>query len=121
MAKPIQKILDIVKGGSQKYKYCVTDPPHPFGEVRKDRKKKYVYLHRAVIENELGRYLKPGEEVDHKDKDVTNNDPSNLQLRIVGEHQREHAHNGNHFWETSPKNKSKKASALSVVELYLKS
>jgi hypothetical protein len=121
MAKPIQKIDwdSIVKSGEQGYQYCVTDPPHPQGESRGDRKRKYVYLHRAVMENELGRYLKPGEEVDHKDGDVTNNDPSNLELRHAGEHQREHALNGNSFWKKSPRNKPKDASVTRVLRLYV--
>lgn len=121
MAKPIQRIVpgSVVKSGEQGYLYCETDPPHPQAESRGDRKRKYVYLHRAVLENELGRYLKPGEEVDHKDGDVTNNDPSNLVLRHLGEHQREHALNGNPFWETSPRNKPKDASAMEVIRLFL--
>jgi len=119
----IQKIdpNSIVKSGKQGYLYCVTDPPHPQGETRGDRKKKYVYMHRAVMENELGRYLKPGEEVDHNDRNVTNNEPSNLTLRLVGEHQREHAFNGNSFWEKSPRNKPKNASALEVIRIFLDS
>jgi hypothetical protein len=123
MAKPFQKIDwdSIVKSGEQGYLYCVTDPPHPKGEKRGDRNKKYVYLHRAVMENELGRYLEDGEEVDHKDKDVTNNEPSNLILRVQGEHQREHALNGNSFWEKSPRNKPKKASEISVVTAFIHS
>jgi len=121
MARPIQRIVpgSIVKSGEQGYLYCETDPPHPQAEERGDRKRKYVYLHRAVLENELGRYLKDGEEVDHKDGDVTNNDPSNLVLRHLGEHQREHALNGNEFWKTSPRNKPKDASVMEVIRLYL--
>jgi len=122
MANPIQKIDQdsIVKSGEQGYQYCVTDPVHPKGEKRGDRDKKYVYLHRAVMENELGRYLEDGEEVDHKDGDVTNNDPSNLRLRNVGEHQREHANNGNSFWEKSPMNKPKReASTVAVVRKFM--
>jgi len=72
------------------------------------------------MENELGRYLEDGEEVDHKDGDVTNNDPSNLRLRNVGEHQREHANNGNSFWEKSPMNKPKReASTVAVVRKFM--
>jgi len=120
MAKPIQKIDwdSVVKSGEQGYLYCVTDPPHPHGERRKDRDRKYVYLHRAVMENHLGRYLETEEEVDHKDGDFANNDVSNLIVRKKGEHQREHALNGNPFWEKSPKNKPRDAS---VVSIYLTS
>jgi hypothetical protein len=106
---------DVVKAGSLGYLYVTTDPPHPYGESRKDRNKKYVYLHRAVMEKHLGRYLEPEEQVDHKDKDKTNNSPNNLRLRNLGEHQKEHSLT-NHFWKTSPLNKphkkKKKASDL---------
>jgi hypothetical protein len=106
---------DVVKATKEGYLYVTTDPPHPYGESRKDRKKKYIYLHRAVKEKELGRYLTPDEQVDHKDKDKTNNDPSNLVLVIKGEHQRDHVSRGNHFWKKSPRNKKKKKTASSYM------
>ena len=96
---------DVVKANDLGYLYVTTTPPHPYGEKRKDRKKKYVYLHRAVMEKHLGRYLKPEEQVDHKDKDKTNNKISNLEMKERGPHQRDHAHAGNHFWKSSPRNK----------------
>lgn len=96
---------DQVKANDLGYIYTTTTPPHPFGEKRGDRKKRYVYLHRAVMENHLGRYLKPHEQVDHKDKDKTNNKISNLELKERGPHQRDHALAGNHFWKTSPRTK----------------
>lgn len=122
MAKTIHKIDwdSVVNSGGQGYQYCVTDPPHPHGERRGDRKRKYVYVHRAVLENKLGRYLEPGEEADHVDGNTRNNDPSNLVLRRLGEHQRQHAENGNHFWKKSPRNKPKKASSMNVVSMFLK-
>lgn len=104
---------DQVKANNLGYIYTTTTPPHPYGEKRKDRKKRYIYLHRAVMEKELGRYLKPEEQVDHKDGNKKNNDISNLELKKRGPHQRDHAHAGNHFWEKSPrtkKNWGKKAS-----------
>lgn len=102
---------DVVKATKGGYLYVTTTPPHFFGEKRKDRKKKYVYLHRAVKELEIGRYLKPDEQVDHKDKDKTNNKPSNLEIIIKGEHQKDHVSRGNHFWKKSPKNKPRKKKA----------
>lgn len=102
---------DVVKATKDGYLYTTTNPPHAFGEQRKDRKKKYIYLHRAVKELELGRYLKPDEQVDHKDKDKTNNSPSNLVLIVKGEHQKDHVSRGNHFWKKSPRNKPKKKKA----------
>ena len=96
---------DVVKAGKSGYLYVTTTPEHPFGEKRKDRKKRYVYLHRAVMEKHLGRYLKPEEQVDHKDGNKKNNDISNLELKMRGEHQRDHANNGNTFWKSSPRTK----------------
>lgn len=95
----------IVKATKHGYYYCTTTPDHPRGEKRKDRKKRYVYLHRARLEQKLGRYLKSNEQVDHIDGNKANNDISNLELKVHGEHQRDHANNGNSFWKTSPLNK----------------
>ena len=117
----------IVKATRGGYLYCTTTPPHPYGECRRDRNKKYVYLQRAIMERELGRYLEPGEQVDHKDGDKTNNEPSNLVLTKRGPHQKDHADNrGNHFWKKSPMNKPRKKKAssgavLRVVQKYLSS
>ena len=107
MAKKIFEIDDdsIVKATKGGYLYCTTTPPHPYGEKRKDRKKKYIYLHRAIMEQALGRYLKPEEQVDHEDKNKTNNSIKNLTLVKCGPHQKDHVDRGNHFWKTSPLNK----------------
>lgn len=40
----------------------------------------YVRQHRLVMERQLGRYLEPGEVVDHKNRDTSDNDPGNLDL-----------------------------------------
>ena len=40
----------------------------------------YVYKHILVIEKMIGRYLKKGERVHHRDKDAHNNRLSNLRL-----------------------------------------
>lgn len=114
----------IVKATKEGYLYCTTTPTHPFGEKRKDRKKKYIYLHRAVMERELGRYLEPDEQVDHKDGDKTNNKPSNLILVKRGPHQKDHVDRGNHFWKKSPRNKPRKEKDSSeavfrVIKRYL--
>ena len=37
-----------------------------------------IPVHRWVAENKLGRPLRPGEVVHHKDRDKLNNDPDNL-------------------------------------------
>lgn len=48
---------------------------HPFAD-----KRGYVLEHRLVMEHHLGRFLKPGEVVHHKDQDRLNNDIGNLEL-----------------------------------------
>lgn len=50
-------------------------PDHPF--CRKD---KYVYEHRLVVEDNLGRFLLPEEEIHHIDGDKHNNKLENLML-----------------------------------------
>jgi len=126
MAKKKDKLFEIdedsvVKASKLGYLYCTTTPPHPYGEKRKDRNKKYIYLHRAILEQKLGRYLEPHEQVDHKDKDKTNNSLSNLRLVNFKDHQREHATDGkNKFWEKSPRTKpSKKTASDSAYRVVL--
>lgn len=47
--------------------------------------------HRKVAERKLGRKLRAGEVVHHKDRDKRNNSPSNLWVfRTQGEHDRAH-------------------------------
>jgi len=108
-----------VKATRGGYYYCTTTPPHPHGEKRGDRKKKYVYLHRAKMEQHLGRYLKKNEQVDHKDGNKANNDLSNLVLKKRGPHQRDHALNGNKFWKHSPRTKPRKKKASQVMRVIL--
>jgi hypothetical protein len=114
---------DIVKAGKQGYYYCVVPDGHPYGERRSDRKKRYLYLHRARMENKIHRYLHPDEQVDHKDKDKSHNSISNLVLTSRGPHQKHHSDNGNHFWKKSPMNKpkwgKKSASVIRVICDYL--
>lgn len=47
---------------------------------------RYVYEHRLVMEQMIGRYLEPNEVVHHKDEDITNNHPENLELMSRGAH-----------------------------------
>jgi transposase-like protein len=51
---------------------------------------KYRGEHTVIMEQILGRRLRPGEEVHHKDGDKHNNDPSNLELLTKAEHARLH-------------------------------
>ena len=105
-----------IKASKQGYQYCTTTPPHPFGEKRKDRKKKYIYLHRAMMELELGRYLEQHEQVDHRDKNRTNNAIANLRLVNFKDHQRDHATDGkNQFWKHSPRTQPRKKTASDSI------
>ena len=49
-----------------------------------------VYIHREVMEEKLGRKLKPGEIVHHIDENKLNNDPDNLELTNYVKHGRHH-------------------------------
>lgn len=109
-------IVKATKGG---YYYCCTVPPH--GEIRGDRKKRYIYLHRAVMEQKLNRFLLNEEQVDHKDGNKENNAPSNLVLRKLGPHQKSHVERGNHFWKKSPRNKPGRKAARDVIAKFLES
>ena len=51
---------------------------------------KMFYIHRNIMEQKLGRKLKPGELVHHKDEDKLNNDPDNLELTDVKKHCKHH-------------------------------
>lgn len=54
------------------------------------RKNVYVWEHRLVMEEKLGRFLLPNEVVHHIDGNVQNNHPSNLELfQSNGEHLKE--------------------------------
>ena len=50
-------------------------PSHPHAT-----KAGYVLEHRLTMEEKLGRYLRPGEVVHHRDKNKLNNNPANLIL-----------------------------------------
>lgn len=51
----------------------------------------YAYEHRIVAEEILGRRLKPGEQVHHKDSDKENNKKSNLEIMgSLAEHRKAH-------------------------------
>lgn len=53
--------------------------------------KKVMSYPKYLMEQELGRPLLPNEEVHHRDEDPLNNTIGNLQVRLHGEHQAEHA------------------------------
>lgn len=53
--------------------------------------RKVMSYPKYLMEQKLGRPLDLTEEVHHKDKNPLNNEMSNLELRIKGDHQREHS------------------------------
>lgn len=60
-------------------------PEHPEANTRG-----YVYEHRVVAEQKIGRRLLKNEVVHHKDEVRSNNDPDNLEVMDKGEHARLH-------------------------------
>lgn len=61
-------------------------PDHP-----KAWKNGYVYAHRAMAEEKLGRFLEEDEVVHHIDGDKTNNNPKNLEVLKREAHTKHHA------------------------------
>lgn len=55
---------------------------------------RYIYEHRYIIEQELGRLLKSDEIVHHIDGNKLNNDRKNLELKNKIEHDRQHSTTG---------------------------
>ena len=59
--------------------------------VHKTTKKKTTLSYpKYLLELKLGRYLKSNEQAHHRDEDFTNNVDSNLELLVLGEHQKLH-------------------------------
>lgn len=56
----------------------------------KDTKKVMSYP-KYLMEKTLGAQLQKNEQVHHKDENPLNNDPNNLEIKLLGEHQREHS------------------------------
>lgn len=61
-----------------------------YGYIKVRHEGKYVFLHRKIVEEFLGRKLGEMEDVHHRDEDKTNNDISNLIVLTKAEHSRLH-------------------------------
>jgi hypothetical protein len=119
--KPLFKIVpdSIVKGDEIGHLVCETIPVHPDALSLPDRKKRYIYLHRVILENSLGHIIDTKKyEVHHKDEDPSNNALSNLELTTHHEHAKDHSKKKK-FWKKSPMNKPNRKSALRVVSAFL--
>ena len=53
--------------------------------------KKVISYPRYILEKHLGRELDCNEQVHHKDGNPLNNELDNLEIRMLGEHQKEHS------------------------------
>ena len=74
-------ILDMkIYSRGRQYKDIVI-PYHPYADSMGR-----IALHRYVMEQKIGRYLLPTEHVHHIDKNVNNNDPSNLEILTNSQH-----------------------------------
>ena len=51
---------------------------------------KVISYPKFIMEQKLGRELLPNEQVHHKDGNPLNNEIDNLEIKLLGEHQREH-------------------------------
>ena len=123
IAKKLFEIIPgtTVKGDAKGHLVCQTNPVHPNAISLPDRKAKYVYLHRVIIDNHLGKVTDPNKvEIHHKDEDPSNNALSNLEIRSKEDHARGHAQKKK-FWKKSPRTKpGRKASALRVAQAFLR-
>ena len=105
-----------VTSGSHGHLFCTTTPVHPDAMKLSDRNKRYIYVHRVVMENHLKRLLNPDkEEVHHKNDNPEDNRLSNLQLLSQEGHATKEE-----FWKHSPRTKpGQKRKAHRVITAYM--
>lgn len=74
----------------------MTKPPSGY-TGKKSVNNRYVYIHRFVMEQMLGRILVQGEVVHHKNGNKEDNRPKNLELMTNSEHSTMHGTKGRTF------------------------
>jgi hypothetical protein len=124
----VNKLFEIDKGSEvtgtgRGVIYVTTTPNHP-GVKTKDHDKTYVAKHIVIMENHLGRLLKKGEEVHHKDENPKNNALSNLELTTKSRHQKKHLLKDKRwekskFWKKSPRTKPGQSRKVAEAFLHL--
>lgn len=79
---------------SHGYVLVVVGKGHHLADVRG-----YAYEHRVVAEQKIGRRLRKGEQVHHKDRNKQNNNPDNLEVKTSVKH---------HLYEHRTRNSNKR-------------
>jgi hypothetical protein len=93
--KRLKKLQDIKKKPKQRLIYgeriAIRAPEDYTGKKYRGL---YVYEHRYILEQKLGRLLKEGEIAHHKNNDPFDNDPENIELKTRQTHGKHHATKG---------------------------
>lgn len=79
------RTMEVGKRSGQQGYIAVFYPEHPHAWPNG-----YVYAHRVVMEQKLGRYLTAEEEVHHTNEDKHDNSPENLELETKLSHLAKH-------------------------------
>ena len=62
--------------------------------------KRVISYPRILMEEKIGRRLKENEQVHHLNEDVSDNSPDNLDIELLGEHQKMHANVFRKYYDT---------------------
>ena len=83
---------------------------HPRGylltTIKENGKRKFMLVHRLIMEQHLGRKLTRGETVHHVDGNKTNNEITNLELMQLGKHSKLHNKDDRNFRDLHGNSKS---------------